>query len=70
MTNTISEEDRARVHALPVGPNAKQTILLLMRQGFDLDEALLELSNLAADDRMAEVWWRAANRANRTGVRA
>jgi len=68
--NTITQDDRERVEALPVGPNAKQTILLLMRQGFLLDDALLELSNLAANDRMAEIWWKAGThgRAN-TGVK-
>ena len=68
--NTITQSDRERVEALPVGPNAKQTILLLMRQGFNLDDALLELSNLAASDRLAEIWYQASHRANRTGVRA
>jgi len=67
--NTITPDERERVEALPLGPNAKQTILYLMKHGFNVDEALLELANLAADDRMAEVWWQAGNRANRTGVR-
>jgi len=68
--NTISQEDRERVEALPLGPNAKQTILYFMKHGFNVDDALLELANLAADDRLAEVWWQAGHRASRTGVRA
>jgi len=70
VTNSISEEDRARVNALPLGPNAKATILYFMKHGFNVDDALLELANLAADDRLAEVWYQAGHRANRTGVRA
>lgn len=69
---TITEDERARVQALPLGPNAKATIVYLMRaQDLGVEDALLELANLAADDGMAEIWWQAGThgRSRMTGVR-
>ena len=68
--NTISQDDRDRVNALPVGPNAKQTLLRFMRQGISMDEALLELERIVHSSD-ADAYRRAAThgRSTATGVR-